>query len=158
MYVKIEHRKEHTTMNEGTKLLQALVHKLHNTINTVDDYSSKQDLLQKVANSGKLDPSDPDQVFYIRYISELGEIIAKIKMYVEYLDSPIKKEGKLRLAEGGGIFLGDEVFERGHIMEYEFNGQWELGTLQKSQEGYYIMDPRMKERLVQVDGLRVRVR
>lgn len=145
-------------MTEGTKLLQALVHNMHTAMNTIEDYASKKGVLEKYMNSGKIDPTDPDQYFYIRHISSLGEFLTRIKMYVTYIDAPIKKEGVLRLANDGRIIFGDEIFEPGHIIEYYMNEQWEIGILQKSKNDYYIIDAMLTERQVQIDELHVRVR
>ena len=152
--------KNSQTENEGLKLLRSVLHDIIRTMSTVEEYVEKSGKMEKVMNAGVIDPSDPDQAFYIRGITMLGELVTRIKLYAEYVDSPIKKEGTLKLTSSGNILLGDEVFNPGKPFEFMINGEWEIGTMRKAPDGsgYIVFSPMMEEYKVQIDGLKVRIR
>lgn len=146
--------------SEGVKLLRRMVHELRRTMGTVDEYLVKQNIMERVAASGKVDPSDPEQEFYIRNFTMLGEMMARMKIYTEYIEKPVKVEGNLKLTTSGAIMLNDEVIPSGSPFEFMVNGRWELGFIQQnSLTGQYtVFDPQMTEYKVDIDGLHARIR
>ena len=108
-----------------------------------------------------VNPGDPDQEFFIRQFTNFSELMASIKMFVAYLDQPVRVEGELKRTTSGAFLLKDSVVKQGMLLEFLKDGHWEVGRLREGIGPDH--EPEIRSFLgksydVELDNLHVRMR
>ncbi len=146
--------------DKNLKKLTELVYDFHNSMNVTERFLERNNI-KKLDSSFPDLTGDPEAEFFKRALVELELLSSRVSIYLNYLSRPVTAEGDVERDEYGSYVLDMNPLTPGSLIEFMYNGRWEIGKLHmegSTPYGYYITGINNEEFHVKLNGLHIRLR